>query len=582
MSGATRTRAAGTPDHSNQEFITALATHVERLSDRLAKHDLTLAHRALAMVQRLQADRSSVAFLGRFSSGKSSLINCGLRRDLLPTSDLTETGVVCKLQRGRRDALIVHTGTNSLKRTSLDTASIMRHGSLRGINGEVNEGLGDVVALTVELANFPEQAIWFDTPGSAGGEESVLADEAAQRADVAVWTLGTQPFLGESEAQEIARHVKKCGPDGVALVINVRVLSSGATEARWSKAIGRLEGWMARMADLWVEVGLNRDWMPPVVCVSAKEAFASPDDFGGRELRAFLEGVDSPQASSLVGVRLRRIGWELAIIRDCVARMHEQICSRNKLARAAITAHEEASNLLWQRLQRNLQRYVAQIRERLEDLVRHDAVVAVADSVQVGALRRDGAYTVALNAALMSIREELKSELLNGLEESLVDGLSWNRPVAAKVVESMPEFQAVSVEVPNSAASNTAGVGGAFIGGLLGAVAGPWGIAAGAALGRGLQRAQHQADALRADVAGARGSVLQQASAAGTKMSTQLASSEFLGCLMETYASRRTTPEAPDGETETDLRAVLGSIDDLSVRLRAVAAGFPKLGARQP
>ena len=174
-----------------------------------------------AVIARLKAVEVKVTFGGRFKTGKSSLLDAALGERLLPTGDLPETGVSCHVRKGpRRSAALV--GPDFREEMACDTADLRNAVTLRGGNDRIDD-LSVVRRVDIELPTFPggPDAVWIDPPGlfdvDAMTERARLAIDSA---DVVVWVLRSQQFLGESEMDEIANRVALRGWASVVFVEN--------------------------------------------------------------------------------------------------------------------------------------------------------------------------------------------------------------------------------------------------------------------------------------------------------------------------------------------------------------------------
>ncbi|QYO62664.1 dynamin family protein [Leptolyngbya sp. 7M] len=133
----------------------------------------------------------TLTFGGCFSSGKSTLINALLRRALLPTAKIPETGTLCRIQAGAADRaeVISQSGTRPIP---LTTEAIAAHVSLidRATGESKQQVLGtEEVRLQVTHSHIPQGQVILDSPGiDDSGVMDARAAQAASRSDVILWS----------------------------------------------------------------------------------------------------------------------------------------------------------------------------------------------------------------------------------------------------------------------------------------------------------------------------------------------------------------------------------------------------------
>jgi len=116
MTGANPTTALGVevvPDIGKLKAYTkakqSVAREVRLLKRFFAQHgDPARADECQELTVRLAEDRFTLAVLGQFKRGKSSLMNAVIGRDLLPTGILPLTSAITVLRYGPQERLVVH------------------------------------------------------------------------------------------------------------------------------------------------------------------------------------------------------------------------------------------------------------------------------------------------------------------------------------------------------------------------------------------------------------------------------------------------------------------------------------------
>ena len=109
--------------------------------------------------ERLTNPRVSISFGGRFSSGKSTLLNGACRQKLLPTNAYADTGVICVLRQDIRNnaTLVYEHGKQEIPCT---TEAIAKHISLRlDKDGQQNSRVMEIKHLEIGLKILPSHLV---------------------------------------------------------------------------------------------------------------------------------------------------------------------------------------------------------------------------------------------------------------------------------------------------------------------------------------------------------------------------------------------------------------------------------------
>ncbi len=451
---------------------------------RLLPHTATELDAAIA---RLKSVEVKVTFGGRFKTGKSSLVDAALGERLLPTGDLPETGVSCHIRHGpRRSAALV--GPDSRQEMDCGTADLRRAVTLRGSNDRV-DALSAVRRVDIELPTFPggPDAVWIDPPGLFDVPAMTARARAAiDAADVVVWVLRSQMFLGEAEMEEIADRVARRGWASVVFVENAYLRT------------GHPDPWTEHVEEV---VPVNRDKMrhhaadmgfpapPPVLSVSAEQMLAdgqlAPNAL---ELLELLDGcgrVDSPRVQAARYQWLHRVLTELG---DVIAPQLERVQAANDATeRANATATGSAATRV-NHLSAEATAAVDEFVSGFESGV-NGAGVIVAAGVSAADYKTDATYDTQLKAKMRGEFTRTSDALFNRLDEKLrrwgVAGLS---PTARERLRGTLAPTYCSVTVANTAGKTDGGtLGGAAAGAAAGAVIGSFipilGNIAGAVIG---------------------------------------------------------------------------------------------------
>lgn len=250
----------------------------------------------------LEVPESRVVFGGHFNSGKSTLLNALLGRDVLPTAGLPETGIPCWIRSGPSDAArALH--PDGVQPLELTRAAIAEQVSLVTPDKEYREGGAGAERLEFELEGSAPApgTVWVDSPGINDTEAmDARAIEVASAGDLLVWTVPSHHALGMAEQEFLADHLDRLGPASVLVVVNVFLAEP--TEECWEEfIIGDARAIQRRVVGA-IELASpdGSAVVPPVVFVSAAAAGDHPEGFGLPRLVAELGsmGVGSARLRS--------------------------------------------------------------------------------------------------------------------------------------------------------------------------------------------------------------------------------------------------------------------------------------------
>ncbi|MFB0934963.1 MAG: dynamin family protein [Propionivibrio sp.] len=269
----------------------ALLREIERV---VAAHGLVEFRTTLGwLVERLEHDWLEVAFIGRVSSGKSSLLNALLEHPVLPVGVTPVTAVPTRIVPGA-PAITVSFATGNPLRAGLER--LAEFASEEGNPGNARH----VTDILVELASPRLEAgvCFVDTPGlgslAAAGAAQTLA--YLPRCDVGVLLIdGTGTLSAEDVA--VARKLLEAGADLVPALGKADLLAP-ADRQRLQEYAGR---------ELETALGTR-------VEVSAVSAIAD----GGREATAWFDRCLAPRLQrhrELRAVSLRR---KIGALREAV------------------------------------------------------------------------------------------------------------------------------------------------------------------------------------------------------------------------------------------------------------------------
>jgi GTP-binding protein EngB required for normal cell division len=240
----------------------AIAGQLRTLLD-LLKHrgDEAQIQRCEELLAKLAEDRFTIALLGQFKRGKSSLLNAIIGRDLLPTGILPLTSAITVLRFGSRERLVIYRkGLQSPVCDSIDTLGeyvTERH------NPGNNKGV-ELVVIEIPLPFLRRGLEFVDTPGvgSAIQANTETTYSFLPKCDAVLFVTSADGPLSEVELEllrSIRRHAGK-----IFFIVNKIDLLLDKDEA--TKVMDFIKSRLSREMEI-SEVG--------VIPLSAKQALAA-------------------------------------------------------------------------------------------------------------------------------------------------------------------------------------------------------------------------------------------------------------------------------------------------------------------
>jgi hypothetical protein len=422
-----------------------------------------------------------IAFGGHFNSGKSTLLNYLLQRELLPIAQLQETGVASWLRTGARDVGQSFAVSGEVSGISCDSAQISAATSLYTHAGERRERHQFPARLELTLGNacVPENAVWIDSPGiNDTSEMDAVALQAALAADVLVWVVNTRQCLAAPEVDFLQRFVERRGAASVAFVINAFLERDD--EDTWATFQRReLPIHVRRIAQNAAQMGFG-DALPAPLVLSARAAQATDGGFGGRELRNWVQALSRVTHPTIVAGRLHRITRAVdehrkpvqAEIVKCVWTMNHEA---QQLAsyQARIAARRAFSNRSRELLDKSIEDFGKSALE---------AARYIASEINADTLVRDSQYESRLNSKLSSLaRGRAYCDEID--RAASAQALTSLTSTARRSISELLTAPAVSVTVADAPLNKSlalkaaaAGAGGGFfiplVGSLVGGIGG--------------------------------------------------------------------------------------------------------------
>ena len=266
----------------------------------------------------------NIVFGGHFKAGKSSLINTLLRKSILPTGDLPETGVSCFIKKHWRRKAIVH-AENTTFSIPCKTIEISKVVSRLDLVGKTNKTIESINQVDIYLPNVPihRKCYWIDTVGINDNDEmDDRARKAVRNSDVLVWVSYSKQFLSLPEQVFLRDYVALHGPNSIFFVFNV-FLSRDLTN-EWNKFLSeQFSSNQQRLMDNYQDIGFNT--VPKIYPVAALGERKYYNTFGIKELRIQLKGINSLKNELVISSRLNQIIPSLLLINDKLQQKVSQI-----------------------------------------------------------------------------------------------------------------------------------------------------------------------------------------------------------------------------------------------------------------
>ncbi len=163
------------------------------------------------LMAKLAEDRFSIAVLGQFKRGKSSLLNAVIGRDLLPTGVLPLTSVITAVRFGARPRLVIYRQNHQFP--VLDSISALAGYVTESANPGNRKGI-EMVAIELPLPYLRRGLEFVDTPGigSAIKANTETTYSFLPQCDAVLFVTSVDSPLSEAEIdllRSIRRFVRK-------------------------------------------------------------------------------------------------------------------------------------------------------------------------------------------------------------------------------------------------------------------------------------------------------------------------------------------------------------------------------------
>lgn len=171
-----------------------------------------------SLAEHLAADSCSVAILGEFNRGKSSLVNLLLGVDLLPVDVVPTTPTVIALSQGERPSAVLHEADGRSEPTTLDRETLAR---LQTVESG-GRGSGGLRLVEIHHPAVPGGVRLFDTPGvnDLGETDPELLYAVLPWIDLAVVVLDATAGVSRSERHFLQERLLRTVRPELLFVVN--------------------------------------------------------------------------------------------------------------------------------------------------------------------------------------------------------------------------------------------------------------------------------------------------------------------------------------------------------------------------
>lgn len=447
--------------------------------------------------RRALRPKTLVAFGGHFKSGKSTLLNAALKRNILPVDDLPETGAICRIGPGARDALTIQTRAGEEFDVPCTTEAIRSYCSIVSGRGTRRQEVAAVQSLEIRLQGvpMPDTVRWLDTPGiNEDREMDLRAAQAAGASDTLVWILTSRQPLSEPEEDFLANHIETQGPWSVVFILNSFLRSQ--TQEAWEAFCGRNLPTIHSKLRYFLEGTLDD---PRLVPVCARDVANRPGrGFGSRHLECIVRELSIPENQNVLNTRLFRVARAAQTV---LQQLSEALKEAQEQDASATSAAAEMAARDSKRWERSVNSAIEEYLQGLEPAISRgtDKVCGAIDEGVACGSAHCNQLNLELAQELGDLARQFKSRLREakgGLRHGTVD------LAATETLRDIPTVQFEVEDVPHQQPSNCTRAGG-----LIGIHFGPLGALVGCLLGAGADYLAGASDRNDRKISGAKAAV---------------------------------------------------------------------------
>jgi hypothetical protein len=452
----------------------SLAT-LARIGRTIDELDATLGATAMvaAAAESCRDAMLTLALLGEYNSGKSSLLNLFLGKAVVPVGRFPETGSVCHVRHGLEDAI----QTDSAQRVGPTVADLRSTIAITRDGRRTDAALPDRVEIVRTDLDIPDGVIIADTPGvNDDARMTRLAFDAAADADVLIWVFHSRQFLSLEEAAFL-RALAGRGAAPLCLFVANTFLEEDSPDEWTARCAEDEPHYRSKLSALVRDLGLevhaaNRagaDEYRPVF-VSARAGRRDGETFGGAAFRKTIDGLVTTSREHLLDRRRRRIVHRCT--RDLIdaAAPHAQLaraeyerrCSAHAAAAAARAARERYRGAIVQDVAAAIAEFSA---------AADAAGAALAATVSGATLKRDNTYEQNVDRALRAAAASAAGNLAAQLKKTAgAYGQAAPKPEVKRALRAAFRPPPARIAVPAGGGTADGAAGGAVAGAIAGSV----------------------------------------------------------------------------------------------------------------
>jgi predicted GTPase len=556
--------AEPSPQADGFESIADFAGRVGNCAKSLVATDPELGNQLKTAADRLLAQTVTVTFGGRFKSGKSTLVNRLLQREILPVNVEAETGAPCFVHSAGEDRAIACRGGEHVE-IPCHTEAIREQLSLwRRSTGDSRVPLASYVYLELAGIPVPCHTLWVDTPGM---DDSIEMDRASldvfRSSDLLIWVLNSDAPLAHREVEYVREHTQAAGPQGVAFVTNVFIRDPRTSAQTWQQFLEhQLPVLRNRIEEFAEDMGFDGSAPRMLPVCAAAVGREAPVRYGVAAVQDFIQSITSRDHALVRASRLQRTARAL----NSAVQVLGERCRQMSETSTSI----EAARADWDRSagarRSAFENRVAMAAESLVGDFRTSAGVAgrtVADSVSASVLMRDDTYAAHLRKELSAAIERGTAVFVEAVEQAArdTDQACADGELLELVRKEIPETH-VNVTIPDTPPGSLKAIAaGAAVGILAGLFSFGTGAVAGIAAAKAMEE-KGQAKAVVADKEGARKSILEEAHRVSGDSFAWGRKVERL--VLDLYQPAGTPPPLPDREAERCLELLAQDVQGLA------------------
>ena len=165
--------------------------------------------KVLKLSSEVEGTKFKIAFIGEFSTGKSSIINSFLQKDILPAKYRPTTNQITIIKNSKSEYVRIENQPESTLELTKENAS------------KLNESSNNNIEIGLALPNLSEYEI-YDTPGV--NDPSMFSDEIVfdliGSVDIAIFVMHATQVLKQSEISFLTKLIRKKDIEKFFFVIN--------------------------------------------------------------------------------------------------------------------------------------------------------------------------------------------------------------------------------------------------------------------------------------------------------------------------------------------------------------------------